>query len=626
MGRWTALLTLLLAVATAQAQFVPPVLKGVKGDGTPRRTNGPIPFPAADEKWLLARSKHFVFISSADENRTRSVAAELETLASALTQVDSTFSAPAATPTRVILFTRRRESRPYFDMLLNRRDANVSGVFVSQREGGSMLINQNYSWQGGERAPLHELVHYLMQSGDAQAPLWLEEGIAEYFSNATIRSRSISAGEPMASHVSVLRQRSRIPLPELFKATRESDVYNDSIAQSTFYAESWAIVDWLVRTSGRNGGDFYDFVHDLSHGATVEASLKTRYHRTLRDVDAALTRYSSPQRAAWAITLSVPATDTNVTVEPLDRAGTLYELGHFLSGLEELAPDAERHYRASLDANPHHARSLAGLGMLRAAAGKYAEAMEFFEKAIAADPNDVEVALSYAEALMQDQIGAVAESTSAAEDDVTRFRKARTLVQRALEHRNDSAFPLGRAIGDLGTTYSVEDDVTPGIAALEQASTLLPGRTDYALHLLAMYRRVGNRAKADPLFAQLDAMHKPQLSFAARAVIVRAELTRANALAHDGRLDEAAAIVRDLAANTADPDARRDFEKQAAELTRVAAQNRQIDAYNKIIAQVNNGNYHDATKALAEFLTTASDPEIVRDAKKLQKQLADYRP
>src|ERR1043165_856518 len=174
MGRWITL-TLLLIVATAQAQFVPPVLKGVKGDGTPRQTNGPIPFPAADEKWLLARSKHFVFISSADENRTRSVAAELGTLAPAVTQVDSTLSAPPATPTRVILFTRRRESRPYFDMLLNRRDANVSGVFVSQREGGSMIINQNYSWQGGERAPLHELVHYLMQSGDAQAPLWLEE-------------------------------------------------------------------------------------------------------------------------------------------------------------------------------------------------------------------------------------------------------------------------------------------------------------------------------------------------------------------------------------------------------------------------------------------------------------------
>jgi tetratricopeptide (TPR) repeat protein len=511
-------------------------------------------------------------------------------------------------------------------MLLNRRDAEVSGVFVAQREGGSMIINQNYSWQGGDRAPLHELVHYLMQSGDTHAPLWLEEGIAEYFSNATIRARSISAGEPMSSHIAVLRQRTRIPLPNLFAAGRDSDIYTASSSQAVFYAESWAIVDWLVRTSGHNGGDFYAFVHDLAHGSTVEAALQARYHRTLRDIDWALSRFSVPQRSSWAITLQVPATDTNVVTEPLDRAATLYELGHFLSGLDELAADAERHYRAALDFNPRHARSLAGLGMLRASAAKYGEATEFFEKAIAADSNDAEVALSYAESLMQDQIGALAQSTETRDDDIVRFRKARTLVQRALEHRNDPAFPLGRALGDLGTTYSVEEDVTPGIDALEQASTLLPARTDFALHLLAMYRRIGNRAKADPLFAQLEALHKPQVSFAARAVIVRAELARANAFTHEQRLDEAAAVVRDLAANTPDPAARHDFEKQAAELTRVAAQNRQIDAYNKIVAQVNNGNYRGASKALKELLTTASDPDIVRDAKKLQQQLAAYRP
>jgi len=462
-----------------------------------------------------------------------------------------------------------------------------------------------------------------MQSGDAHAPLWLEEGIAEYFSNATIRRGSISAGQPMANHISVLRQRARIPLPQLFAAVRESDIYNGSLAQQTFYAESWAIVDWLVRTSDKS---FYAFVHDVAHGASVETALQARYHRPLRDVDWALSRFSAPQQNTWAITLPVPETDTAITIQPLDRASMLYELGHFLSGMQELSAEAERHYRAALEANPKHARSLAGLGMLRAAAAKYGDATPLFERAVAADPNDVEVALSYAEALMQDQIGALAQSTDTTDDDVTRFRKARSLVQRALTHRTDPGFPLGRALGDLGTTYSAEDDVTPGIAPLEEASRLLPSRTDFALHLLAMYRRTGNRAKADPLFAQLDAARNPQVSFAARAVIVRAETMRANALTHDGRLDDAAAVVRELAANSTDPDARRDFEKQAAGLTRVAAQNRQIEAYNRIVAQVNNGSYHEATTALTAFLATATDPEIVKDAKKLQKQLAEYRP
>jgi tetratricopeptide (TPR) repeat protein len=614
------------AAGAAHAQFVPPVLKGVKGDAAPRQVNGPIAFPAADEKWLLARSKHFVFISSAGERRTRAVASELETLASALTQVDATFSATSATPTRVILFGRGRESRPYFDMLVNRRDANVSGVFVSQREGGSMIVNDDYSGRGADKAPLHELIHYLMQSSDAHAPLWLEEGIAEYFSNATIRKGSISAGQPIEGHVVALRQRIHIPLPQLFETSRTSDAYNVPGSQELFYAESWAIVDWLVRTSSKNAADFYAFVHDVEHGATEEEALRTRYHSSVRDLERSLTRFSTAQRDDWAITLPVPATDVSVSIQALDRPSTLYELGHFLAGLEELSGEAERHFRAALDIDPRHARSLAGLGFLRARSGKYDEAMPFFEKAFASGPNDPEVALSYAEALMQNQIGVMAQSSDTTAEDVTRFRKARMLVQGALEHRSDPGFPLGRALGDLGMSYGVENDVRPGIAALEEARRLLRNRTDFALHLLAMYRRNGDRAKADPLFDRLDAMGDKQVSFAARAVIVRAELARANALAHEQNLDEAAAALRELAANTTDTDSRHDFEKQADDLTRLATQNREIDDYNKIVAQVNNGSYRDAAKAVAKLLATATDPVVIRDAKKLQKLLADYKP
>jgi len=634
------LVTVVVFAASAHAQYAAntKIANGVP----PRQTNSPIPLPAADETWLLARSKHFDFISSTDEKRTRAVAAELETLASALTQVDSTFRAPSTAPVRVFLFARPRESQPYFEMLMNRRAAEVSSAFVSQRDGGSMvinqesmLINQDYRWLGGDRTPFHELVRYFMESSDAHTPLWLEEGIAECFSNAKINRGSISAGEPIFKNIVILAKRTRIPPRELFNVGRESGIYKVAENRSLFYAESWAIVDWLVQTSRENGAGFYAFVHDLSHGVSVEVALQARYHRSLRDVDWTLSRYSSPalspysspQRSTWTITIPVQANDTPVIVEPLDRASTLYELGHLLAGMQELPADAERHYRAALDANPQHARTLAGLASLRYAAGKYAEAFSLFDRAVAADPNDVELALDYAEALMRDQIGAPAQSSDATDDDeIRRFRKARSLVQRSLTHRGDAAFPTGRAIGDLGTTYRVENDVAPGIVALEEACKLLPDRTDFALHLLAMYRRSGNRAKADPLFARLEAIHKPQVSLDARAEIERAELMRANALTSEQHFAEAAEIVQELAANTSDANARRDYEKQAAELTRVADENRQVDAFTEIVAQVNAGKYREAIKALNEFLPTATDPDIVRDAKKLQQELATWKP
>ena len=92
-------------------------------------------------------------------------------------------------------------------------------------------------------------------------------------------------------------------------------------------------------------------------------------------------------------------------------------------------------------------------------------------------------------------------------------------------------------------------DLAPGISALEKSRTLAPGRLDFGVHLFAMYRRVTNRAKADPLFIELDRARNPQIAYAMRATIMRVELAHANAFVQQQKLDEAAAVIRDLADN-----------------------------------------------------------------------------
>src|SRR5205085_5276775 len=179
--------------------------------------------------------------------------------------------------------------------------------------------------------------------------------------------------------------------------------------------------------------------------------------------------------------------------------------------------------------------------------------------------------------------------------------------------------------GDLGTTFLVESDLAPGIAALEKSRQLDSSRDDFALRLFAMYRRTRGIAKADALFAQLDRSRDEQVGYAARAIVVRVELDRANELTKQQHLDEAAAIVRGLADITKDPSAKRDLERQAGDIDRVAETNRQIATYNTAIAQVNARKYREARKTLTALLEKATDPEIIRDAKKLQKELAKVK-
>jgi len=608
------LLIPLIAAADDPPGFVPPVLKGIQGDGTVRRPDKPIPFPDVRDQWLRVETKHFDIISSSGEKRTRGVAANLETLAAALAALHPRFQPPSIHRTRMIVFARRRDSQPYFDLLLNRQNATASGIFVSQKDGGSMIIDD--SGIRSSRTPFHELIHYLLASGtEKRPPLWLEEGLAEYFSDAQIGRGSIVAGRAIPEHVALLRRRGMMSLDALFAVEYESD----ASAAPLFYATSWAAVDWLFDSDRKA---FYAFLHDTEEGVDVATALKSRYNKSVDDLRRGIAAYASLPERPWAgARLPVPLTDASLDVTSLSRADVLYELGWYLAGIDDASVEAERHLREAIAVDPRHARAIAAIGAMRVHEKNFDEATPWFERALAAGPNDGTVRLMYSEALLQNEIGVFAETDEVNDNALPRFRKARSLAADALRLGADP----GRANGALGTSYVVESDFGPGIEALEKACAMLPSRGDYLLHLFALLRRAGQKERAEAVFARLESMHSSQLNFAARNIVVRQELDKANELTRTQKLDEAAAVIRALAADTPDAGARADLERQANEIAVVAETNRHITLYNKAIVEANSGNRKAALKTLASLLEVAKDPAVITDAKKLQKRLQTAR-
>jgi tetratricopeptide (TPR) repeat protein len=228
------------------------------------------------------------------------------------------------------------------------------------------------------------------------------------------------------------------------------------------------------------------------------------------------------------------------------------------------------------------------------------------------------VHLSYAETLMTTALGPFAGIFEPGEGDAGKFRKARRLAERALPLKADE----GSARAAIGTTYLVEADVTPGIEHLRRAYTLLPRRADVALNLYAMLLRTGQRVAADALHAEAFANARDkQLVFAAKNVLLMAETNRANALAKEGKLEEAAAVVRALAAATGDAAGRHDLEQQAAQLEGTANVNKHIRMYNEAVGLANTGKNREAVKLLDQLLAVATDELVVRDAKKLRAEV-----
>jgi len=586
-------LVLLLATATlAQDVYVPPVPIGILRDGTPRKAKSPIAFPDERVPWIRIRSAHYDVLSNAPEEQTRDIVRDLETLASILTQTSTRFST-AAVPTTVLVFADRKESNPYFELLLRRENPPVTGLYVRHGGGGTMFIDASRRRAPIEKTAIHELVHDLLRHSERPAPHWIEEGLAEYFASGEIRGGRIIAGRPVQSHIDQIRREGGVMTVDwLFAMQSETD----ASMSPPFYAQSWAAVDWLMRL---DRGRFWAFLDDVERGTPVADALHTHYDKTLRD----MAKGMQSAKKGHSIELTGPVAEIP-SPTAVDRAMLLFELGRFLSHVAGAEEDSRRHYAEALRLDPKHARTLAAVGR--------------FEQAIAAGLNDPDVHLMYAETLLTTALGPFAGIFEPVEGDTEKFRKARMLAEKALAIGAHE----GAARAAIGTTYFVESDLAPGIEQLERAHTLLPQRKDVALNLYAMLLRTQQLEKADALYAKVFAnAQDKQLVFAVKNIRVVAETSRANALAKAGQLDEAAAVVRSLAAATDDPIGRRELEQQAASLESTAAINRHITMYNDAVALANTGKRRDAMRVLDELLRVAKDEQVVRDAKRFREEL-----
>ena len=546
----------------------------------------PVVVPSEKTTWVRARSEHFDIVSAAGARRTREIAGDLEAFAATLQRLHPRMQ-KSGKPTHVLVFARRDEAQPIFDLLAKREATRAAGMFIRKSgEAGTMIVDASADWRS-DRVVLHELVHDLLSSAGTRPPLWLEEGLAEYFS---------ARGQSIREHRFLLARRGTIPLEQLFAVQFESESALDPL----FYAESWAAVTWLMQSP-----TFDRFLDDVEHGTSIETALRRNYNRSLADLQRAIATIASTRQRSSPITpVMIERVDTSIATDDLARADALFELGQFLAAVPGADEDRRRMYDAALAADPKHAPTLVALGR--------------FDDALVAAPNDASLHLAAAEFLLAKAFGAQAEI--AIDYDRAAFRKARLLGEKARTLGGD---PLRVAIV-VGTSWLAENDPTPGIEPLRAAHELAPERRDVALHLMALLYRKEDLASAEALYATLSTAGDEQVALAARNVLQRETLRRANALIGDGKIAEAAEVVRALAPRLG-PSSRRDLEQQARDLTEMAETNRQIGLYNLAVEQAQRAEWKAAQKTLDELLATATVPSIIDDARNLQKELLRHR-
>jgi len=145
-------------------------------------------------------------------------------------------------PLRVVLL----QSEGLFSRL--RPSATAGGYYQSSADADWIVVQ--WGRPDSERALSHEMVHAFLEHKGPRRPLWLEEGLAEFYSTAALEGGAWTIGRPIPAHVQILNRSAWLGEREFFEAAPDSALRDEGSRVGRFYAQSWAVVHYLLTTPG----------------------------------------------------------------------------------------------------------------------------------------------------------------------------------------------------------------------------------------------------------------------------------------------------------------------------------------------------------------------------------------
>src|SRR5262252_3044810 len=202
----------------------------------------------AKDTWIRIQSQNFTLVSNAGQGDARKVIAKLEQFRSALSIIFPRTRLDTPIPTLVILFRTDDDFHPFKPRVIGKLEDDVGGYFLARNHMNYIVLEANNQGASPYEIIFHEYEHYILHNNVNRLPVWLDEGLAGFFSSFEFSDNDQKAtlGSPIARHVYYLRDQPLVPLKTLLTVDRKSPYYNEGHKAGTFYAESWGLVHYLM--------------------------------------------------------------------------------------------------------------------------------------------------------------------------------------------------------------------------------------------------------------------------------------------------------------------------------------------------------------------------------------------
>jgi Tfp pilus assembly protein PilF len=198
------------------------------------------------ENWIQVTSPHFIVATDGSEKQGRRVADQLERMRSVFHAAFPKLNMDSGGPIVVIAVKGEKDFRALEpEAYLAKGSLKLGGLFLRTTDKNYILMRLDAQGEHPYSIVYHEYTHFLLGNSSVPLPLWLNEGLAEFYENTDIREKEALLGEPSAENLLWLRQNRLLPLETLFAVDHNSPYYHEEKKGSIFYAESWALTHMI---------------------------------------------------------------------------------------------------------------------------------------------------------------------------------------------------------------------------------------------------------------------------------------------------------------------------------------------------------------------------------------------
>jgi tetratricopeptide (TPR) repeat protein len=335
--------------------------------------------------WLEVQSPHFVVLTDSNEKQARRLAAQFEQMRDVFHKLIPNAASDASSPIVVVALKDKKgfqalEPAAY----LAKGQLDLAGLFLSAPDKNYILLRLDAEGEHPFATVYHEYTHYMVRKAE-WLPLWLNEGLAEFYQNTDIRDKDVLLGQASYDDIMYLRQNRMIPLTALLAVDHSSPYYHDEQKGSVFYAESWALTHYIIVTDRqKNTSRLHDYAQYLAqHEDPVTAAQHA--FGDLKQLQKSL-EYYVQQGDFNMFKMNSPVTvDASLfSVRPVSKAEADATRADVLV-YDGRTNDAEALLETTLHDEPNNALAHETMGYLKFREGDVASAKKWYGEAVQLD-------------------------------------------------------------------------------------------------------------------------------------------------------------------------------------------------------------------------------------------------